>query len=251
MIFRAGESYWRQAVRPSEYAKGLLFGTLILTGAVFVFYNSLKAMILAVVFIPVWMRFWDKEMQKIRREQFEKDFARSLQIMSAALEAGQSFENAMRETLRTLVREGGGQTMIGREYALMCRQLSVNMPAEQIWGEFAARCGIREVKEMAMVIGAGKRTGGNLIRVMRRSVEQTAGKMEVIREIRAVLASRRLELRLMLVMPFAILLYMRLVFGRMISLLYGNAAGVIVMTLCLGLYAAAAVLGHRIVQTAG
>lgn len=102
-----------------------------------------------------------------------------------------------------------------------------------------------------MVIGAGKRTGGNLIRVMRRSVEQTAGKMEVIREIRAVLASRRLELRLMLVMPFAILLYMRLVFGRMISLLYGNAAGVIVMTLCLGLYAAAAVLGHRIVQTAG
>ncbi len=250
MISGTGKSYWRQAVRASEYAKGLAAGLIILAGAVFVFYNTFKAMILAVIFIPVWMRFWDGEMQKRRREEFERDFARSLQIMSAALEAGQSFENSMHETLRTLVREGRQETMVGREYALMCRQLSVNIPAEEVWEEFAARCGLREVKEMAMVIGAGKRAGGNLIRVMRRSLEQTAGKMEIIREIRAVLASRRLELRLMLVMPFAILLYMRLVFGRMIALLYGNAAGITVMTLCLALYGTAAFLGHRIVRAA-
>ncbi|MBQ1395407.1 MAG: type II secretion system protein F, partial [Lachnospiraceae bacterium] len=87
--------------------------------------------------------------------------------------------------------------------------------------------------------------------VMRRCMVQIAEKMEVHRQIDTVLSARKLELRLMLLMPFMILLYLRLVFTNMISLLYGNFPGVIVMTLCLVLYVAAGVLGYRIVRTAG
>lgn len=224
---------------------------LILAGTAFAFYNSVRGLIAGVLFIPLWMRFWDREMQRRRREQFEGEFAGSLQSMAAALETGRSLENAMLETLRALKREGKEGTMIGREFGIMCRQLSVNRTAEDVWKDFADRCSLSEVKEMAMIITAGKRTGGNLIRVLRRSISQTAEKLEVQREIRAVLAARRMELRLMLAMPYAVLLYMRLVFPQMTARLYGNAAGALMMTVCLVLYASAALIGRRIIRRVG
>ena len=250
MSFRKEKSYWQQAVSPREYRTGILIGAALAGGVAFVFYNSAKAMILAPVILPFWMRWWDALKQSRKKRQFEREFRQCLQSLEAALQTGRSFENAMRQVT-------GGTPgalrcpMAGKEFSVMCRQLEMNVPVETVWENFAGRCPHPDVREMALVITSGKRAGGNLIRVMRRSISQITQKMEVQREIETVLAARRLELRLMLAMPFAILLYMRMAFSGMMSLLYGSLPGVIVMTLCLGLYAAAGIIGHRIVRIAG
>ena len=52
----------------------------------------------------------------------------------------------------------------------------------------------------------------------------------------------------MCVVPFAIILYMKATFGEFLGALYGNAAGVCVMTVCLLLYVAAYRTGRKIIR---
>lgn len=226
----------------------MIAGILVCLGLITVFYNTVRAFPLLLILMPVWLYWWSEEICLKKRQLFERQLAEALRILSAALEAGRSFENAMDAVCLEMEREGLADTMVGREFRRMVKQLSVNRPVEQVWQSFAARCGHRDVVEIAMVISAGKRAGGNLISVMKKTTVQIAEKMEVDREIETVLASKKTELFIMMAMPIGILLYMRLVFGDMLSRLYGNAVGVLVMSLALAVYLAAAFWGRRIIR---
>ena len=57
-----------------------------------------------------------------------------------------------------------------------------------------------------------------------------------------------MEFRVMTVVPFGIILYMRLAFSEFMGVLYGNALGVSVMSICLGVYLAAWKLGKQMVE---
>ena len=72
--------------------------------------------------------------------------------------------------------------------------------------------------------------------------------MDTRREIRTLLAARVYEQRIMSVMPAAVLLYIRLGSGEFLEGLYHNVTGVLVMSVCLGIYGAAYLMGKRMVQ---
>lgn len=247
--FVTEKNYFLRAVTIREWRNGMVAGIVLCTVTALIFYNSVRALALGIVIMPCWMLWWGRERQRIKKEEFERQLSAALQALAAALEAGHAFENAMMEVCREQERERQDRSMVGREFKVMAQELAMNIPVETVWEHFALRCTQRDVQELAMVVGAGKRSGGNLIQVMRRCVLQITEKMEVLSEIETMLSARKLELRLMLIMPAAILLYMRFVFGGMMAYLYGSTAGVIVMTVCLCLYAAAAVLGSRIIRT--
>ena len=67
-------------------------------------------------------------------------------------------------------------------------------------------------------------------------------------EIDALIAAKAFEQKIMSLMPACIILYMRVSFHGFIETLYGNLFGVIVMTACLALYAAAFLWGKKIVS---
>ena len=52
----------------------------------------------------------------------------------------------------------------------------------------------------------------------------------------------------MAVMPAAVLLYIRLGSGEFLEGLYHNMTGALVMSVCLGIYGAAYLMGKRMVQ---
>ena len=60
--------------------------------------------------------------------------------------------------------------------------------------------------------------------------------MEIRQEIKTLITAKQMEFRVMTVVPFGIILYMRLAFSEFMDLLYGNALGVSVMSICIGLY---------------
>ena len=63
-----------------------------------------------------------------------------------------------------------------------------------------------------------------------------------------MIASNKLEFEIMCAVPFVIILYMKMTFGDFLNVLYGNMAGVIVMTVCLCVYIAAYCIGRRIIR---
>lgn len=68
------------------------------------------------------------------------------------------------------------------------------------------------------------------------------------REIQVLIASRKLEQRVMNLIPIFILAYLKLTSGEFLSPLYGNAFGVCFMTGCLALYGVTILLADRILD---
>lgn len=157
-------------------------------------------------------------------------------------------ENALRETekeLRPLYPQGN---RIRAEYERMSRELDMNLTAEQVMKEFAERVRQEDTDNFVTVFAAAKRVGGDSISILRETVRIIGGKIETEREIQTLLAAKRLEFRIMCVIPLGMVFYMRLAFPEFLSVLYGNPAGVILMSVCLGVYIFAYRMGNRLIQ---
>ena len=77
---------------------------------------------------------------------------------------------------------------------------------------------------------------------MNRTVEETE------RQASMALASRRYEQKVMNLVPFGMILYLRIGCPGFLDPLYGNLAGICVMTGVLGLYLLAWHLGKRLLD---
>ena len=130
----------------------------------------------------------------------------------------------------------------------MVRQLRVQIPVEQVIEEFADRVQLEDVGSFAAVFATAKRSGGDMMAIIRNTSEQIGDKIDVKREINTILAAKRYEFKAMSIIPFTIIAYMVLSFPEFMNCLYGNIAGIGVMTICLMIYVAAYYLGVKLIE---
>lgn len=175
-------------------------------------------------------------------------FKDAIQSMSASLNAGYSVENAFREAQKELMLQYPREARISKEMEILNRQLRLQVPVEQALEEFAERVEADEIRSFSVVFAMAKRSGADMLSIIRDTVTQISGKLEVKREIDLILAARRYEFRVMTVVPYLIIAYMSLSFPEFMEVLYGTPAGKGVMTICLGVYVSAYALGLKIIK---
>lgn len=239
---------WLQDIKKSEYILGTIKTTAVFLLILYVFYGTFAA---APFLIPVWflyMRDWIRDTAGKKEQQFRVQFRDSIQEMSAVLKAGYSVENAIREVSRELVPLYDKESRIRKEYDRMTHQLELKMPVAEVLEQFAERTGQEDVEDFVNVFAAAKKSGGDSITIIRNAVRIISGKIDTEKEIQTMIASNKLEFEIMCAVPFAIILYMKLTFGEFLSVLYGNMAGMIIMTVCLCVYIAAYCIGRRIIR---
>lgn len=239
---------WLQDIRKTEYLIGAVRGTGIFLLILYVFYESIVP---GLFLFPVWilyMRDWVEDMAGKKEQEFRRQFRDSIQSMASILKAGYSVENAIRESDKDIAPMYGKDTRIRKEYAAMIHQLDMNMPVSSVLDEFAARMNQEDVENFVNVFIAAKRSGGDGINIIRNSIRVISEKIDTENEIQTMLASKKLEFEIMCAVPFVIILYMKLTFGEFLSVLYGNPAGITVMSVCLVLYIAAYILGRKIIR---
>lgn len=203
------------------------------------------------VLLPLGITYYNRLIKQVEdkgKRRFERQFQDALQSLEAQLNVGYSMENAIKEVQRDLQIMYEKKTLIVREFTYMARQLNLNVTAEIAWKDFAARIALPEVDTFVTVFSLAKRSGGDSIMIIKNAVRQLGDKAEVKREIDTVIAAKKLEFRVMSMIPFGIIAYMRLTFPEFMSGLYGNLPGVIFMSICLAAYIAAWNLGCKIVE---
>ena len=84
--------------------------------------------------------------------------------------------------------------------------------------------------------------------MIRNVVRQMGEKIDVEREIETILTAKKLELRILTLVPLGMVAYLKLSFPELTRVLYGNLLGVIVMSVCLLIYVVAYEIGRRIVE---
>ena len=230
---------WLRCVLVSVCGGGLL---------AWLFYQSVYGMGLSVLLFFFYRRQYADSQKEKRQGQLLLQFRDGMQAVAAALLAGYSMENAWREAERELRKLHGEDADMVCEFARMNAAVRMNEPLEQELQHFADRSGCEDIESFAEVFSFAKRSGGDFVGIIQTAVLRISGKIEVEREIATAVAGKKLEGRIMNLMPLFILFYLNLTSGDFLELLYGNLLGVMVMTAALAAYAGAVRLSEKILD---
>ena len=135
-----------------------------------------------------------------------------------------------------------------RELDEINHSVALNLPIEKLLDQFADRSGNADIMSFAEVFAFAKRSGGNFASIIEDTTEHMRARHDTEREIQILVASRKLEQRVMNVVPLFILAYLKLTSGDFLASLYGNLFGVFFMTGCLVAYGITIFLADRILD---
>lgn len=164
------------------------------------------------------------------------------------LNVGYSVENAIRTIPKEMKLLFGNDAVIIREFSYMIRQLEMNVTVEKAFYEFAGRVKSEELYSFVTVFTTLKRSGGDMIQVLKNTIDKICTGMEVKQEIETMIAAKKMEFQIMTMIPLGIIVYMKISFPEFMSVLYGSVAGVVVMSGCLAIYIGAWYFGKRMLE---
>ncbi len=220
----------------------------ICAGVNYLFYKSLWAF-LCMIPIPFLLYKWKKRSYiRERKKRLSYQFKDALYSLSVALQAGYSMETAAMCCIRDLEKLYSMDTDIVQEFVYIEKQMRLSVSLETLFLDLADRSRLEDIENFAAVFAAAKRSGGDMSRIVQKTARMLTDKIEVKKEIEATVAAKKMEQAIMSLMPFGIILYMQLTSPGFLQILYGNAFGVITMSLCLGIYFLACWMGRRIVD---
>ena len=167
------------------------------------------------------------------------------------MRAGYSIENAWREAKKDVIQQYGMESDMAVEMRQMIHQMDCNVPLEQLLEDFAERSRIEDIEQFTGIFSYAKRSGGDFTEIMGNTVRQMADRMELQEIIETALTARKMEQKVMNVIPLFILAFVNVTSGSFLEALYGNVAGVLIMTGCLILYGLAYLWSEKIVRRIG
>ena len=122
------------------------------------------------------------------------------------------------------------------------------MQLEEALLKMGEECGVEDVKTFAEVFKFARRSGGDMVAIIRKTSENIYEKQAVKKEIEVLISSKKLEHKIMCFIPFIIIVYMKLSMPGLLSPLYHNLLGISIMTIMLIFYFLSVRLGERIVR---
>ncbi len=211
-------------------------------------YHSIYSLPLAVVIALFYMKLKKKELIKNRKILLRDHFANLLESLYTALSAGYSVENGIKAALFDMEQMYGEDDVIVNELRIMNSGLGYKKTIEELFEDLAMRSDTDDIKLFAQMLAISKRKGGTIGKLLGDTKSIICEKIDMQRERDKILASKIYELKIMSIMPAAVIVYLRLTFSGFIEQLYQNEVGVFVMTCCLCFYAGAFILGRKIIK---
>ena len=196
----------------------------------------------------IHMKKYKEKLKNERKEKLSKEFCDVLQSVKSSLASGNSLENAFRDSGRELVMIHGRDCYMIKELTNIVNQLSVNIPLEIIIEDFGKRSQIEDIQLFSEILKYAKRSGGNIIGIITKTIDTINAKNNVKTDIDTMISGKKYEQKIMNIMPFFIIVYLKMSGGTMLDPLYGNLIGIIVMTVCLLVYMAAIQLAAKILD---
>lgn len=212
------------------------------------FYGSFIA---GVIISPLSMLIYkERKKQIIQRKtrQLEIQFKDMLISVSDALKVGYSFENAIRECYRDMCSIYGVDSVICGEIKIMISQIKLNIRIQEVVDNFAKRVDLKNAKLFSQIFQVAKSTGGNMTEIIKSVTDDIVLKETTRDEITASVTEKRMEQRIMSVIPIFIILYITVTTPGFLDVMYASVLGKLIMTGCIAAYVMAYLWGERIIQ---
>ncbi|WP_086074449.1 type II secretion system F family protein [Paenibacillus camerounensis] len=229
--------YTVYALSPRLKISAVLAGGLLMFGIGYLFYHQLLISLLLVpgaAYAPGLLRNYLRDR---RRAALNLQFKQTLFSLSSSLSAGRSVENAFREAVADLqMLDPEGNSDMLSELTIICTRMEYNQPIEEALHDFSRRSGMEDVERFADVFTVCKRTGGDLVEVVRRTSSIIGEKLDIQQDIAVSIAQKKFEAKALLAAPLLMVLFMSLTASDYMQPMY-TGAGMAISTLSLaGLY---------------
>ena len=159
-------------------------------------------------------------------------------------------ENAVSEAYRDMELIQGRETPMLWELGEIKRRLTLGETLDRLLMDLGRRSGAEDIVTFAQIYATARRSGGNLVKVMKRTADNISEKVEIQREIRTAMAGKRMEAVCMMVIPLLIILYLQIFSPGFLDPLYRGLGGRMYMTVFLLVYLAAVLWSRRIMKAA-
>ncbi len=244
---RAGRlltNYGQYHLSRKQFIVAAIAAALLIYGAVYLFYHSAILSFMAAALGIIAPRHRRNSLLAQRKERLKLQFKEALFSLTSSLAAGRSLENAFLSTLDDLrLLYPDPRTELLLEFQIVRFRLDNAEPLEYALRNFADRADVDEITQFVDALSACKRSGGDLLEVMKRTSVIIGEKLEIEQEIAVMIAQKRFEGRIMMAVPFVFLAFLSLAAPDYMAPLYGGigylllTAALLFLLLCFWLMA--------------
>ena len=231
-----------------EWILYLAEGIFIVGIISYFFYQSFWAALLLSPVLIIFLKIKKRDLAKKRRMELNMQFKDAVLSVSANQRAGYSVENAFREAYQDMTMLYGKKSPICQEFSYIIKGLDNNITLERLLYDFGCRSHMPDILQFADVFLIAKRGGGNMTEIIAETANVIEQKITVDKEIQVLLSSKKMEQKIMNLIPFLIIFYISLTSKGFFDVLYHNVIGIAVMTVCLLIYLAAFIISRKLVE---
>ncbi|MCR4717138.1 MAG: hypothetical protein K5656_08150 [Lachnospiraceae bacterium] len=212
-------------------------------------YDNFIAIVPLLIAYPIFLKWMRNKENEKRQERISKEFIVFLTSLSGALSAGYAFENTVEIIANDLKREyPDNESILEKECLKMQGELSLKLNYINVISDMAKRLGNKDIIEFANCLSLAKSLGGNVIEMINLTLSLFRDRIETNEEIKVLISAKKLEKNIMLMVPFGMIVFLRISNPEYLDSLYNNAFGVIVMTVCLIVIVISFVISEKIVN---
>ena len=229
--------YTEYRLSEKQFSLAAVVGGVIAFTAAYLFYRSV---IVSLIFSAVGLLAPRQHRNSLlirRRERLKIQFKEALYSLTSSLAAGRSVENAFVSSLEDLrLLYPDPRTEVITEFEIIRSRMAYGEPLEQTLDDFSKRAQIDDITQFVDVFIICKRSGGDLVEVIRRTSQTIGEKLEIQQEIAVMVAQKRYESRIMMAVPFIFLAFLSMTAPDYMAPLY-QGVGYVLLTVSLLLLA--------------
>lgn len=224
-------------------------GVLFCFGLACIFYHSLFFALLIAPLGLFYPRLKTRDIIAQRKQELNNQFKDALYSLASSLNAGKSIERAIKDVLTDLsLLYPEPDTFILKEFRAINHKLELNKTAEEALLDFACRAHLEDVDNFVEVFISSKRSGGNLLEIIKNTSDIIGEKLQLKQELAVLLAQRRFELKVLYLMPPSLVLFLTWSTGDYMKPVFTTIEGRLAMTGALLLLAIACYLAAKIMS---
>lgn len=233
----------------TEKIINLIFAAAVLFGVGYVFYHSMILSAILMVLAVKWPKIRTRQIIEKRKNQLTLQFKDMLYSLSSALSVGKSVESGIQDALkdmRVIYPDPDTDILVEMEYIL--RGIGMNNTTEEMFMQFAERAHLEDIDNFVDIFVTCKRTGGDLMEVMRSTSNTIGEKIEIKQEIETTISGKKYEFNFMMVLPVVMVLFLSVTSGDYMEPVFEELVGRIAMTVAIAIFGLAYLVGSKVMK---
>lgn len=195
------------------------------------FFRSVFSAVLLTFFSSGMPYILSASRKKKNKKLLNYQFREALRALSTSLKAGSSLRNGLRKTYEDLVRIYGDKPSkpIVDEFSIIAYELDLMLPVEEVLSNFEERADLEDISDFVNVAIMTKKQGGDLVKVIDRVTTIISDRIEIEYEIETLVSGKKMEARLLTMLPIGMVLMLSLTSPRYMAPMYDSVIGKILM----------------------